>query len=130
MEGMLLPANSPQNRLNTANVTIVGSGANRNAAKRLHLRNKVPLLSIPKTAGSSSPPVNQPVSNEDRYSCYNSQEENPMMESVEVDLSKHLKPRGFPTDQANVQMNSSKMFDQPEVLNSHKSQKSQYTSAA
>ena len=37
-------------------------------------------------------------------------EENPMMESVDVDLNKHLKPKGFP---GGAEFNAAQMFDHP-----------------
>ncbi len=37
-------------------------------------------------------------------------DENPMMESVDVDLNKHLKPKGFP---GGADFNAAQMFDHP-----------------
>ena len=45
-------------------------------------------------------------------------EENPMSESVEVDLSKHMQPRGFAENPHQQSMNSAQMFDHPHAASS------------
>ena len=136
--GILLP-NTTSNtaRVNTANVIGFSQGANqRIAAKKRHqnaIRNKVPLLEIPKSRGTISPikmtantnSMRQGTSNDERQSQYGFdqyEEGNPMMESVEVDLVKQMKPKGFAVDVNNGNLHSAKIFDHPQAVHQQQSQ--------